>query len=804
MAKCEREINDELYRDEWQWQEGDLTVTRNVQWSAPGCHNGCGVLHYTDKDGHLVKIEGDPKSPMFNGRLCMRCLAVPEAEEHHSRIYSPMKRSVEDRGDNSKWVEITWDEAYDIIAEHYNDIKENWGTESIVVMHGTGRNATWQATAMANLAFDSPNSPHGFLSGDACYVPRNKVMGVMVGDNMVMDCAQVIEGGYEDPRYTIPEICVIWANNPTWTNADGFVGHWIVDLMKRGMKLIVIDPRLNWLAAQAEYYLQLRPGTDGALALGWMNVIIQEGLYDHDFVANWCYGFEQLAERAAMYPADQVSEITGVPVDLIVESARRFATAKPAAIQWGLKLDQIKEGMGAIQGVVALSAITGNIDVPGGNIIVNTGYIQAYARKAMLTELDNASKRYGRETYKLREMDVEVTPSSDVILEALETGKPYPVRMMIMQSNNSIVNMGCESKRIRKAMKNSPFTVVCDVYLTPTAVDCADLFLPIAMSSERVGVRSWYNPLRTINQVHETNAKSDEQLIIDLVAKLHPERAKWVSQADFWEDVMSHLDQMEVPDDFSYEKLQKDMYYWEHIDYRKYETGKCRPDGNLGFRTPTGRIELYSLTLAAAGLDPLPYYVEPDPSPISNPEYAKEYPIFMMTGRRSLEFFHSEHRQLKSMREFHKWPQVEITPALAAKYGIKEGEWVCIENQRGKVYEQAKFNASMYPNSIMAEHGWWFPERNPGGENPFDCMESNINVLTPMCDCGVSGECAPYNTQMCKISRADGYDPDLFPITKEYADEGWGVPGKTPIIEDYFLKPEGNDSKRRSTVHGEV
>ena len=113
MAKCEREINDELYRDEWQWQEGDLTVTRNVQWSAPGCHNGCGVLHYTDKDGHLVKIEGDPKSPMFNGRLCMRCLAVPEAEEHHSRIYSPMKRSVEDRGDNSKWVEITWDEAYD-------------------------------------------------------------------------------------------------------------------------------------------------------------------------------------------------------------------------------------------------------------------------------------------------------------------------------------------------------------------------------------------------------------------------------------------------------------------------------------------------------------------------------------------------------------------------------------------------------------------------------------------------------------------------------------------------------------------
>ena len=100
----------------------------------------------------------------------------------------------------------------------------------------------------------------------------------------------------------------------------------------------------------------------------------------------------------------------------------------------------------------------------------------------------------------------------------------------------------------------------------------------------------------------------------------------------------------------------------------------------------------------------------------------------------------------------------------------------------------------------MAEHGWWFPERSPESETPFDCFESNINVLTPMCDCGPSGECAPYNTQMCKISKAENYDPDLFPITKEYADEGWGVPGKTPVVDKYFLKPEHNDSKLKSAI----
>ena len=791
MAKCPREINDELYRDEWQWQEGDLTVTRNTQWSAPGCHNGCGVLHYTDKDGNLVKIEGDPKSPMFNGRLCMRCLVVPEAVSHHSRLYNPLKRAGE-RGEN-KWEEITWDEAYDIIEEQYRDIEKNWGTESIVVAHGTGRNATWQATALANLAFHTPNSPHGFLSGDACYVPRTKMMGMVVGDNMVMDCAQVIPEGYDDPRYQVPEICVIWGNNPVVTNADGFIGHWIVDLMKKGMKLIDIDPRLTWLGAQSEYYLQIRPGTDGALALGWINIIIQEDLYDHEFVENWCYGFEQLAERAAQFPVSRVAEITGVSEELLLASARRFATAKPAAIQWGLKLDQQRGGFGAIHGVIALSAITGNIDNPGGNIIVNTGYIQAYARKAMLTELDNAGKRFGKETYPLRAKDIDTTPSSDVILEALETGKPYPIRMMVMQSNNSIVNMGCDSKRILAAMLKCPFTVVMDVYLTPTAVECADLFLPVAMSTERVGVRSWYNPLRTNNKVQETNAKGDEQIIIDLTRRLHPEDAIWSDQAEFWEYVMSRLDQMEVPEDFSYEKLQKDMYFWEHIDYYKYKSGKCRPDGQLGFRTPTGRIELYSLTLRSCGLDPLPYYEEPDPSPVSNPEYAEKYPIFMMTGRRSWEFFHSEHRQLASMREFHRWPQVEMTPELAARYGIREGDWVHIENHLGDCYEQAKFNVSMYPNSIMAEHGWWFPERDPNIDGEaFGCFESNINCLTPMCDCGDSGECAPYNTQMCKISKAEGYDPETFPVTREYAeqDDGfWVVPGKTPIVDRYPGNP---------------
>lgn len=466
MAKCPRKINDKLYRDEWQWQEGDLTVTRNTQWSGPGCHNGCGVLHYTDQDGKLVKIEGDPKSPMFNGRLCMRCLAVPEAENHPNRIYRPQKR-IGERGEN-KWQEITWDEAYDTIVSEVKRITAEYGAKSIFTMVGTGRNAGWQAHALCNSIFDSPNVGFGFLSGESCYVPRIAAMAMMGGAIQVMDCAQVLEQGYDDPEYVVPEICLIWANNPIVSNADGFLGHWIIDLMRMGMKLIVVDPRMSWLGAQAEMQLMLRPGTDAALALGFMNVIIGEDLYDHDFCENWTYGFDELKARVEEYPVEKVADITGVPAEKIVAAARRYAMAKPAAVQWGLKLDQQTDGMGATQALQCLWAITGNVDVPGGNIIVNTGYIQNDARRLVVKDVTDVDQRFGNDVFPLRKMGVTEMSSTDILIEALETGKPYPIKMLYLQSTNCLANMAADPKRCMKGMLTCDFIVVSDYYMTPT------------------------------------------------------------------------------------------------------------------------------------------------------------------------------------------------------------------------------------------------------------------------------------------------------------------------------------------------
>lgn len=354
-----------------QWQEGDLTVTRTCSWTAPGCHDGCSVLYYT-KGNELIKVEGDPESQYNFGRLCMRCLSAPELVNDPNRVKWPMKRAGE-RGEN-KWERITWDEAYDIIEEKVRSIWKDYGPESIVTAIGTGRNIWSLVPKLTYSAFKSPNFAMGFLAGDSCYLPRAAAMGTMIGDFFIVDASQLDPRRYDNPEWKLPECIIIWGNNPIISNGDGFLGHWIVDMQKRGTKLIVVDPYLTWFASRADYWLQLRPGTDAAVGLAMLNVIIGEELYDKDFVKNWTYGLEQLAERVKEYPPEKAEEISWVPAEKIREAARFFAKAKPASIQWGLAIDTQRSGVSVANTICALVAITGNLDVPGGNHIIRTAF----------------------------------------------------------------------------------------------------------------------------------------------------------------------------------------------------------------------------------------------------------------------------------------------------------------------------------------------------------------------------------------------------------------------------------------------
>lgn len=749
-----RDCNKDVYKTDWRWKEGDLTVTRSTQWSAPGCHEGCGVLLYTDKEGKLVKVEGDPNNPFNNGRLCMRCFALPEAMYHPDRLLYPQKR-VGKRGED-KWERISWDEAYDIIEERTGDIIDRYGAKAISVGFGTARNCSWQPAIISWAAFGSPNETGTFLSGECCYQPRLMSAQALFGGSMIADFAQFYEKRFDDPRYKVPDYILLWGNEPLKSSSDGFYGPWLIDAMRRGSKLIVVDPALTWPASKAEVWLPIRPGTDAALALAMLHVMITEGLYDHEFVEQWCYGFDELAERVEEWTPERAAEICWLPVEKIYQAARLWGNAKTPTLQWGLALDQQQHGVAAAHAVACVQAITGNTDAPGGNCLMDKGYVQDDIRRSIMAGLpkDFTKDRLGDDLNLLRKFGFSPHAHPDSVLKAIETAEPYPIKMMWLQGNTVLANPSADIRRVYEALKNIEFMVCVDVFKTPVAVAYADILLPAAMGPERNGIRGWWAPLRAINKVTETGeAKSDDLIALEMCKRFNPEMFPWKDDREMNSHFAKNLASMDFSGTF--DDLSHMVLKYPDFTYYKYKKGMLRPDGEPGFNTPTGKIELYCTLYESVGIDPLPYFEEPPESPVSTPEEFEEYPFVLTTGRRSFEFFHSEHRQLRSMREFHPDPIVEMNTQDAHEIGLEDGDWVWIENPHGKCKQKLKLNDGHMHGFVSAEHGWWFPEKEAAEPSLFGLWESNINQLTVMDQYGPSSFGSTYKTQLCKVYKAD-------------------------------------------------
>ena len=237
-------INREAYHaGEYQWEEDGYTVTRTYHYSPPGCHSSCGLLYYV-KDGKVEFVEGDPLDPCANGRLCMRCLNRVEAINHPDRLKYPMKRAGE-RGEN-KWERITWDEAYDIVERETRKVWEEYGPESILCTKGTARGTVWQLHYFFQAAFKTANVAHIGFTGYACYLPRTCGCIAPMGDFPIVDASQGHPDRYMADEFRPPEVLVVWGNEPLASNADGYIGHWLVQCVQMGSKIISIDPRLTW------------------------------------------------------------------------------------------------------------------------------------------------------------------------------------------------------------------------------------------------------------------------------------------------------------------------------------------------------------------------------------------------------------------------------------------------------------------------------------------------------------------------------------------------------------------------------
>jgi len=735
--------------------DGSYTV-RTCGWSPPGDHPvGCGMkLHV--KNGRLVKVEGDPDHPISQGRLCIRCLTLPEYVHHPSRITSPMKRAPEDRG-KDKWQKISWEEAWDIIVPKIKQLKKDHGAESIVVFGGTGRQACLYYYPLGFASIGTPNVCYPW-SGWSCYGPRCSITDYILGAGYPeIDFAGTYPDRYDNPNYVLPKWIMQWGKNPLMSNPDGFFGHSLIDMMKRGTKLIQIDPRMTWLGTRSEYVCQLRPGTDAALALAFINVIINEELYDKDFVANWTYGFDELKERVQEYPPEKVAEITWVPAEKIREVARFMATNKPGAIQWGLAVDENPNGVQLGHAILSLCAITGNLDVPGG---ITLGPPAALLGKWRMETRRNLSpelwdKRIGAKEWPALSTAMATT-HPDETLDTLESGKPYKLRMGWFNSSNFITpTCSAQPDRWYRALKSLEFNVVQDTFMTPTAMAFADIFLPLPTFAEADGVVVTHFGrnavfLGAINQAFRVgDTKSDIEVCIELGKRLHPDMWPFDSVEDFFTQQLKP----ELGIDFN--DLREQFIYQPKYEYRKFESGKLRADGEPGFNTVTGMVELTSTLFEAWGEDSLPYYQEPPYSPVSTPELFKEYPLVLTTGARKFTSFHSEHRQISTLREIDPYNEMEIHPDTAAQLGIIDGDWVMMENMFGKCKAKAKLTPIIHPKVVHSTHGWWYPEKP--GEEPslFGVWESNINTLIPHKHIGKLGFGCPAKQMICKVYRIE-------------------------------------------------
>ena len=731
----------------WQYEEDGYQVTRGSAWSAPGCHLGCGVLVYS-KDDKVVRVEGDPENPYNQGRLCPRCIAVDEIINNERRISYPLKRSREDRG-KDKWERISWDEALDTIERCFNEYKEEHGAESVIFLQGTGRDIAAYISRLA-WSFGSPNYAFS-LTNVACFGPRIFASTMLAGVFMVGDYSQQFIERYNNPSWRVPALTVVWGNNPIVANSDGAYGHWVTDVLQRGSKLLVIDARLTWLAAHADLWLQVRPGSDGALALGIAYVLIEEGLCDEEFISQWVYGFDEYAEMVAEWTPEKTGEVTWVPPDEIRAAARLIGQNSPALLQWGVALDQREDCIDGSRAVLSLFVLTGNIEKPGSLVVGPEllKYITGWGRE--LLSFDAEDLRIGTEELLFYKLALQVASMNKLIDHMIEQPEGYPIKASWIQTANQIACGGADSERTIEAFSKLEFNVIIDLFMTPTAMAFGDLFLPVTVYTERNGIRCGDGTQRgeTINAAVAPlgECRSDMEINLELGRRFNPEAWPWATVEEMFTHILTETG-------MGFEEVRASAPNYLPFEYEKFKTGKMREDGQLGFQTPSGRLEIYSQALEFLGCDPLPHYVEPPMTPYSQPELAIEYPLVLTTGARRHNTFHSENRQSMRLRNLHSEPTVQIHPQTAGDLGVRDGDWVWVEGPVGltgrvaRAKRVAELIPIVDPRVVSTDHGWWHPEKDP--EKLYDVMELNINNLISWSS-GQTGVGANYKCLLCKI-----------------------------------------------------
>lgn len=694
-------------------REGEEAVPTVCQ----SCHTTCECIAFRDAKTHKVlRVEGDPDSPQTRGILCSKGLAAPDLCYNPNRITTPLKR-IGERGEG-KFEPISWEEALDITAGKLQKYKEEGGPQSVAILQGTKRGWSRVASRFA-YAFGTPN--HGATGWAQCFLPRTTECNITFGPGSLYT---------ETQDYPNAECIMVWGCNPptSWpVRAND-----IMETRQRGAALIVVDPYLSEIAAKADIWLQIRPDTDMALALGMIHIIIKEKLYDESFINQWTIGFDKLCESIDDYTPEWTAEKTGVDKDLLLKATRVYAKCKASALCRSMALDQVHDSLQVCRATSILISITGHVGKPGCNVVGSSrGEISQnsfdFIRDDQIPE-EIQKLRCGYEAFPFLTQRPCTIPSAHMptFWQQVVSGKPYKIPCAMIFGSNAIVSY-TNSNVIEEALGKLEFLAVADMYITPTA-KYADIIFPVSTWLERENILSNFQTDNTHTFFQQPvtntpNTKNDIEIVYELAKRLGFEEKFWKTPEELYDYLLSTTG-------LTYRECLKKRRLYAPLQYEEYK--------NKGFKTPSGKIEIYSSVLEEKGCDPIPQYTPPFQSIQDTPEIAEKYPLIMTTGRHENAYRISENRQNPYLRELAPKPWLEINAFTAKSLSILDGQKVLIESETGSAYAYARYTEGIREDVVMSISGWW--------------DEYNVNKTVPWCGYSQGIGSVACRGYLCRVS----------------------------------------------------
>lgn len=727
------------------------------------CPSGCWIEADVDEAGRLVAVRPQADHPL--GMLCRRGAHSPEIVHSEHRLRHPLRRSGP-KG-SYEFERIGWDEAMDLIVAGLERVRDRHGPEAACVYTGRGsfeaglcdvfqpRGVRVSSASSVLFPFGSPNTTG---VGALCYVSFAMIAPHVTLGEMFVDMY---------PDIAQAELIVVWGTNPA-TDSPPLDFERIKRARRMGAEVVAIDPaRTETARATGARWVPIRPGTDGALALAMLGVLIEEELYDEQLAEDWTVGFGELREYVRRFPPEEAERITGVPAETVRELARRIAASRGAALVMYTGLEYSNSGVQAIRAAQILWALAGQLDVPGGLNFKMRDNEFPLNRSGHVAN-PAPERAVGRDRFPLYS---EYRGESHAIAlpDAVLADDPYPVRALLVVGG-SILTAWPDPARWRRTLGALDLLVCVDRQLT---ADCAyaDVVLPAATYYETTSYMT-YGPIfrireRLVEPVGE--ARSDFRILTDLAERLGYGHLYPRGEEGLLAHALkgSGFTPEEVREAGGTVQARQVM-----AQYRKWEKGQLRTDGQPGFETPSGKIEIASSILAGHGYDALPVYTEPSEGPLSRPDLAREHPLVFNSGGRVQTDFRSQHHGVDGLLAGNPDPSVTINPSDAAERDIEDGDWVEVRTPRGAARFRALVSEDIAPGGIDANMG------GGGPVGPESWQRCNVNQLTDLANHDPISGFPVYKALLCDVVRVAGNGRDA---AKRRRSEPAGTPAEVAI-----------------------